>query len=617
MSLSCLADAQRFIQSSYEGGITMKLSRTTRTRPLLGLLLTALLAMSSSAYGDTFIHTANSLVFGYLAGGLPYTSTILNTHEGDVTNFNGDLGSPDWIGSSMYRNWESVTMTSPGPTQVSATFKGTQEYDFITPKAQTATIRDFSLTNVSLNPNNVQLRFQAPSGQTSLNLNNATADFGNAPSFYNPVQFNLNATGGASQLNTWQGQVGSSSTINVSPLSSLEFFRSGDVDTSVNNNRLWFTQPSNLANVNGGTLIINESNILFTSDTNTDGFAIRNGGTLEMKGFKSKLETGKITVADSTATLGDNTHVIANVASFQNAAVSLGSGSTFTTDALYAAGASTVKTTQYATNINMVVGAMSLADNATTLNVTGDGIATIQAAVIFNHGTINVKDTANVQFRTNGSTQLAQGRLNVDPGAVVTVEDGHEVIQAASMAYTNNGMLDVVNGTYVARGHSAIEGAGYIELGIDGVLVVDGHGQGSLTTTNTLTLDNLSTTRLTVNPLALSSDLVDVQNDLFIDAHGLANLDLLVEGDTVLKYGTKFTLFDYANTQGSHHFSGLKNGKFFTLGLNNYRILYDDPAYGGHAITLSAETVPEPSTLLLLGSGLGGLIFIRRRSRTA
>jgi hypothetical protein len=165
------------------------------------------------------------------------------------------------------------------------------------------------------------------------------------------------------------------------------------------------------------------------------------------------------------------------------------------------------------------------------------------------------------------------------------------------------------------QGHGTIGGAGYIDLGIDGVLVVDGHGQGSLTTTNTLGLNNLSTTQLTINPLALTSDLVDVQNDLFIDAHGLANLSLLLEGDAVLNPGKKFLLFDYANTQGSHHFAGLANGAIFGLGLNNYRILYDDPAYNGHAITLTSEAVPEPSTFLLFGAGIGGLALLRRRSK--
>jgi hypothetical protein len=420
----------------------MKLSRTTRTRPLLGLLLTALLTVSSSAYGADLVSSANSLVWPYLSSNA-FDSTLLHTHEGDVTNFNGNNGSPNWTFGSFNRNWQSVTMTSPGPTQVSATFQGTQE-DYISPKAQSATIRDFSLTNVALNTDNVQLKFQAPSGQTSLNLNNATVDFTNTPSFYNPVQFNLNANGGSSQIKYWTGQVGSTSTINVAPLSSLEFFRSGDVNASSNNNRLWFDQPGNLANVNGGTVIVNESNILFKSDTNTDGFAIRNGGTLELKGFKSKLETGKITVADSTATLGDNTHVIANVASFQNASVSMGAGSTFTTDALYAAGVSTVKTTSYSTTLSMVAGGLSLANNATTLNVTGDGIVQILTDVNFHGGTVNVRDTADLQFRT-GVTNLNHGTLNVDQGASVTVTDGHSVNQNATMNFTNNGLLNVDN----------------------------------------------------------------------------------------------------------------------------------------------------------------------------
>ena len=184
------------------------------------------------------------------------------------------------------------------------------------------------------------------------------------------------------------------------------------------------------------------------------------------------------------------------------------------------------------------------------------------------------------------------------------------------MAFTNNGSFDVADGEYMASGDSAILGAGTIDIGLDAILAVDGHGQGSLTTTNSLTLRSFSTTRLTINPLARSSDFIDVQNDLFIDTLALANLDLLLEGDTLLNVGTKFRLFEYDNTQGSHHFAGLPDGAIFGLGLNRYRILYDDPAYNGHAITLTSA-VPEPSTVLLFGAVIGGLASWRRRNQTS
>ena len=590
----------------------MNVLRTGRAAvPILGLLTIAVLPLSSSAHAACFISTANTLVFGYLSSNA-YDCLTLKTHDGDVTNFNGDNGSPNWM-SGVWGNWQSVSMTAPGPAQVSATFKGTQEYDFTTPKAQSATIRDFSLTNVNLNPDNVQLRFQAQTGETSLSLDSSNIDFDNSPSFYAPVHFNLNANAGTSKLSYWQGQVGSTSTINVAASSSLEFFRSGTTGSSVPlASRLYFSQPGNLANVNGGTLIINESNLRFTSDTTTDGFAVRSGGTLEMKGFASRLETEQITVADSTAKLGDNTQVAAKVASFQNATISTGSGATFTADAVNVAGVSTVKTTNYNSISGLSTGLVKLADSATTLNLTGSGLVELQDQVYFNHGAINVKDTATVLFSTaTGNTDLVQGTFTVDQGAGVVIKDGHSVTQSASMTFTNNGNVSVSNGEYYAGGYSTIGGAGSIDVDADGVLALDTNGKGSLATTNTLALNDFSTTRLTIDPLDLSSDLVDVQNDLLIDPLGLANLDLLVKGDAVLTDGTKFVLFDSANRQGLHHFAGLANGAVFGLGLNAYEIIYDDSWYTGPGYAITLTVVPEPSTYLLFGLGFLGLAGVR------
>ena len=598
----------------------MNMSKTTRTRLVLGLLITTLLPLSSSAYAACATSTANTLVFGYLASNA-YDCLTLHTHDGDVTNFNGDYGSPNWM-SGGWGIWQSVSMTAPGPAQVSATFHGTQQWDFVSPRDQTATIRDFSLTNVNLNPDNVQLKFQAQTGETSLNLNNSNIDFSNTPSFYAPVHFNLNATTGVSQISYWQGQVGSTSTINVSASSSLEFYRSGTTGGSVPpTSRLYFARPGNLADVNGGTLIINESNLLFTSDTATDGFAVRSGGTLEMKGFASRLETQQLTIADSTAYLRDNTHIAAKVASFQNAMISTGSGSTFTADAVKVTGVSTVQTTNYNSVSGLKTGLVTLADGSTTLNLTGSGLVEMQGIVYFNHGAINVKDTSVALFSTAaGNTNLVQGTFNVDQGAGVVIKDGHDVSQSATMTFTNNGYLDVVKGNYYAAGHSVIGGAGGIDVESDGVLAVDTNGKGSLSTTNALDLHSFSTTQLTINPLDLSSDLIDVQNDLLIDPLGLAKLHLLLEGDTVLTYGTKFVLFDYANSQGLHHFANLADGTKFGLGLNRYEILYDDPWYTGfgHAITLTTVAVPEPATWWLLGFGALALAGVRaQRARDA
>jgi ABC-type spermidine/putrescine transport system permease subunit I len=61
-------------------------------------------------------------------------------------------------------------------------------------------------------------------------------------------------------------------------------------------------------------------------------------------------------------------------------------------------------------------------------------------------------------------------------------------------------------------------------------------------------------------------------------------------------------------------FRNLADGDIFQLGLNNYQILYRDPAYAGTAITLTTA-VPEPATLvgLVVASPLAFLVARRRR----
>ena len=82
-----------------------------------------------------------------------------------------------------------------------------------------------------------------------------------------------------------------------------------------------------------------------------------------------------------------------------------------------------------------------------------------------------------------------------------------------------------------------------------------------------------------------------------------------LEDHQKLTAGTKFLLFGYDNASPilgivRNHFAGLRNGSLFTLGMNEYRILFNDTSANAHDITSTVmQSVPEPSTLSVLGLG--------------
>jgi hypothetical protein len=150
-------------------------------------------------------------------------------------------------------------------------------------------------------------------------------------------------------------------------------------------------------------------------------------------------------------------------------------------------------------------------------------------------------------------------------------------------------------------------------------------GANTLSTTNQLDLGASSTLRITLDPAARTSDSILISNlarEFKIDPGAL--LSLSVANDTLLPLGAKFLLVDYPDWQVAMaaSFSGLQDGTQFTLGLNTYRINYNDgdylPAFGSTFITLT--TVPEidPGTfgsVAVFVCGVLGLFERRRKLR--
>lgn len=69
--------------------------------------------------------------------------------------------------------------------------------------------------------------------------------------------------------------------------------------------------------------------------------------------------------------------------------------------------------------------------------------------------------------------------------------------------------------------------------------------------------------------------------------------------------GTTWTSLNYPGTTGSYATS---------IDAGNIVGVYLDASGGDHGYLATPEAVPEPSTLLLLGSGLAGVVIFRKRT---
>jgi hypothetical protein len=205
------------------------------------------------------------------------------------------------------------------------------------------------------------------------------------------------------------------------------------------------------------------------------------------------------------------------------------------------------------------------------------------------------------------------------PRALIDMQ-GSSFAMDGSATFTNNRDFNVHEGSTAQFGTNSVIGGGTgssIQLACAVNFDPATRAQNSLTTSNELFLDSTNTViTMYLNPTAMTSDRFIVNGQLNIDSG--ATLDLGLVNDVALAPGEKFVLFDFSDNQfmGSH-FKDLTNGSTFTLGLNMYEILYNDPDFQQGStsfITLTSTSVPEPSTYaLLLLSGAASIFAFKRR----
>ena len=244
---------------------------------------------------------------------------------------------------------------------------------------------------------------------------------------------------------------------------------------------------------------------------------------------------------------------------------------------------------------NTLTGGAWIVKSNSTLSLSGGEIVTNQGSVTLsgaNSTFTNFNHVANNQ----GSFNLANGRNFTTVGNL-----------------TNSGQVNIdktsslnVTGTFsqTVTGSLAGEGALTGNASLSGTIEA---GNAGLTINGNLTLNSDATLKFDLGS-------INVHGNLTLDD---ANLTLnLALGNSLLAHGTQLTLLTYTGTEtGLLDYNGiaLQDGSLFNYGVNTFQISY---AFGDPSVTLTSETVPEPSTYAMLGIGVALLAFTARSKKS-
>ena len=619
--------------------------KTTIAELALGFLALLSLSAPPSAWAQTTYNTALDNNITNIYGSIfPNTSPHYDainfaTGNGAMLDVDQDVS---FTGGTLANVFTSTTFTSTGG-RVAASMLGTD--DLLTPvNGRTFIVQNFALDNVDFSTStgnatgDVGLRIQGPGGlNTSLSLANSTLSCSITPLLYAPSAFTFSVSG-TSQIAGWAGHMSSSTTLTVASGGSLRIKNCGDLTASVPQHKLYFDQYTNTATLNGSSLIIDNSAVVFGANPYGDAskestMTFSNNATLQITGLNpyASLETDNLVFQNSTLDVATNNSrlKLRNNLELDNSSATIASYAQADTAGVIAKGNATVS---LGVNSNFNTSTLDIRDGA-TMTVVGNsydiGVMTVNSQVLFpssgngtlvvgNHGILSLASNATMDVTSHGvisTTNLAE--INMQE-ARMTLHQG--------ATFTNDGVLTVqVLSAVSIDGNVTIGGPihGPQTVDMSGTLTFTDSstpGHNVLNTTNQLALNSTSTLRMTLDVTGLTSDQILIENNsrqFTID--NSATLSLSLVNDSPLVIGTKFLLINYPDWQAAigTHFSGLVDGTTFALGLNTYQINYNDgdyiPAQGSTFITLTV--VPEPSTWALLGFGglaLAGRILRRR-----
>ncbi len=532
-----------------------------------------------------------------------------------------------------YGQWESATWrpASSFPTQrFTASLLGTDWSSSYPMEGRYIQLRNLTLERADLDAQNVRFRFYpippVPGASTSLTLNNASLTGLIPPGFNVDANLTLTASGDSTLSGWGKGPVSSQTTLNVTPGGKLTLFRLGQQHGTYATDSWYFSQPGNVATIDGGTLKLDQSFVTFGQPSIADGqMTFQNGATLELVNESTKLEAGKVSFINSSLNvgLGVTKLTVDDTLTFNGASVTIAdSAAKLKTQVLRVFGSNSIALPQeYSpTNYSVTAGVMLMEpDSILTLN--GQGSLASDNQLLWtlspsgHYGQIIINDNASLvnnggDFKIIPGARITINRSGNVSGALIVKNGGIAELLGSSSYYANfsnrgvlsaesNGTIAVSSGTFNILGGSQ----GVISIGSDGRLVLGNFGTAAgasavLNTDNSVELDYFSTLQMTIDPTALKNSQLRSASEVTIA--NFADLNLGLVNDRVLPNGTKFVLIDYTNLNGtggvagvaSKYFNGYRDGSSFVLGMNRYQINYKDSGDAGFAGAVTLTVIP-------------------------